>query len=109
MKTKKFLLAFITATLLSSSLIGCSSDPDPDPDPGVDPKDQPIQPADHLLPMPSWATPIDELDSYNEDVFYHQNVFSDVKIDFTFDIELHNGTTLSQETLKNFLGVTWDL
>ena len=86
MKTKKLLLALISTVLFVSSLSGCAESPSTEPE--VDPKDQPIQPVDHLLPTPTWATPVDELTSFDNDISYHQNTASDVKEDYTFDIKM---------------------
>ena len=85
MKLKRLLLFFVTSPLFVSSLSGCSGTPGSS---DVDPADQPIQPEDHLLPKPSWAIPIEEMTSYNEDIFAHQNTYDDVPINFTFDIFL---------------------
>ena len=100
MKAKNILLAIISAALLSSSLAGCNNK---NTTPAVDPKDQPIQPLDHLLPIPDWATPVDELDSFENDTSYHQNVFADVETGYTFTIKMD--TTSYSGTLSDYVRV----
>lgn len=87
MKTKNTFLTFIALAFLSSTLSGCNQTPS-DSSSEIDPKDLPIQPLDHLLPTPSWMTPIDELASYDNDITFHQNTFDDVDINHSFDIKM---------------------
>lgn len=87
MKTRKFLLALVLGALFTSSLMGCSSSPSSSSS-EIDPKDQPIQPVDRLLEMPSWATPQEELESHDNDVSFHQNSETDVEADYSFNIKL---------------------
>ena len=88
MKLKKLLLTLITTVFLASSLSGCNQSTPSSSEPEVDPKDQPIQPLDHLLPIPDWAVPKEELQSYDNDITYHQNLFADVESSFAFDIKM---------------------
>ena len=91
MKLKNLLILLATSGLFVSALSGCDSHSH-NKKPDHDPKDDPIQPYDHLLDVPTWATPADELDSYENDVFYYQNTADDVGPDYTFDIKLDRDT-----------------
>ena len=89
MNTLKMLIALLAGALFTTSLSSCAPGPDSEP---IDPKDQPIQPLDHLLDMPSWATPYEELDSHENDVFYHQTNVSNVETDYTFSLKMDRDT-----------------
>ena len=96
MKKKNLFLTLITALFLTTSLSGCSPRGDTPGGSEVDPKDLPIQPLDHLLPVPNWATPTEELTSYTNDVSYHQNMFSDVETGYSFDIKMDDDSYSGQ-------------
>ena len=87
MKTSKLFIATLAMALFTSCLSGCHIKPSPS-DPEVDPKDQPIQPLDHLLDPPSWAVANEDLQSHDEDIFFHQNTVSDVEANYAFDIKM---------------------
>ena len=105
MLMKKELLKLLVISMMIPLMGACSNSNKDSSVPEEELSGDPIVPLDRLLDAPMWATPHEQLTSYNDEAYYRSEFENNVKSDYSFNIELNDDAPTGITGLDSYIEI----